>query len=468
MDKRIRSIVFLSLAAAFLIVAPYLAMYSMGYRLDFETWEITSTGGIYVSAMPQASEIIFNSTDVKKPGIFSNSVFVQDLIPKEHTVLIKKDGYFDYQKTLQVFENEVTKLEKVILFKNTTSYDLLSEKAESFTISPDKKSVLIEGTSTQSLDFYYFGISSPENKTTYSLPLKFTSVLAVIWPQDSGRALIKTQSLTGTVAYYLLDFTARTQSTTPLSYLAKATDILFNPQDSSHIFYLENSGLYSAKDGKTTVIAKNIISYKFFNSNSIVWLSTAGQLYQSDIAGKNLALLANWPVNKEYMGPDNAKIEIVAGRIIVLKQGYAYEYVPESKSFKELSLSAGIEDPKFLQSPNGENMLYYNAEKIYLYAFKKSAYNKTDQNDIRLFEANNGETISDCYWLNDDYIIFESGNRIIISEIDFRGNVNQVELQNSWSPNLDSKNPKIIFNSQDSKIYVLTGKSLYSSEKLVP
>jgi hypothetical protein len=468
MNKKARFIILLACVALFLIIAPYLAMYSMGYRLNFENWEVTATGGIYVSATPQASEIIIDSLNSKKLGMFSNSVFVQDLIPQAHTVLIKKDGYFDYQKTLDVIENEVTKLEKVILFKNTTQYDLGFEEVESFSISPDKKNILAEGTNTQSLDFYYFSAGSPETKTTYSLPLKYTSVLDVIWSQDSKKALIKTKSSAGAYAYYLLNFSSRIQTATPISYLnSKASLVDFNPQDSSQVFWLENNSLYSAKDAKTTAVAKNIIDYVFQNGN-IVWLSTAGQLYQSDISGQNPNLLASWPVNKEYMGPDGTKIEVIAGKIFISKEGYVYQYMPEEKGFKQLSLTAGIANPTFLSSPNGKNMLYYDGSKVYLYAFEKSPYNKSDENDIKLFTAPNGQTISDAFWLNDDYVIFESGNRNIISEIDFRGNINQVELQTSWPANTDSSNPKIIFNQQDGKVYVLTGKSLYSSEKLVP
>jgi hypothetical protein len=468
MDKKARFIVLLICVALFLIIAPYLAMYSMGYRLNFETWEVTATGGIYVSATPQASEIIIDASNSKKLGIFSNSVFVQDLIPQTHTVLIKKEGYFDYQKTLDVIENEVAKLEKVILFKNTTRYDLNIENVESFSISPDKRNILAEGTNTQSLDFYYFTSGSPETRTTYSLPLKYTSVIDVIWSQDSKKTIIKTRSSAGAYTYYLLDFSSRMQTATPISYLtSKVSDVIFNPQDSSQIFWLENNSLYSAKDTKATSVAKNVINYAFQNGN-IIWLSTAGQLYQSDISGQNPNLLANWPVNKEYMGPDGTKIEIVAGKIIISKEGYVYQYMPEEKGFKQLSLTAGIANPEFLASPNGKNMLYYDNLKIYLYAFEKSPYNKSDENDIKLFTAPGGQTISGVYWLNDDYVIFESGNRIIISEIDFRGNINQVELQNSWPAGTDSSNPKIIFNQQDNKVYVLTGKSLYSSEKLVP
>ena len=54
-------------------------------------------------------------------------MFVQNLLPAAHTVLIKKDGYFDYQKTLVVQENEVTKLEHVVLFKKSPAFEILPD-----------------------------------------------------------------------------------------------------------------------------------------------------------------------------------------------------------------------------------------------------------------------------------------------------------------------------------------------------
>lgn len=460
MNKKNRLIILLVCVALFFIITPYLVLYSMGYRVDFETWEITSTGGIYVSTNPQAEQIIIDSENLKKPGIFSNSVFIQDLIPKDHTVLITKEGYFDYYKTLEVVEKEVTKLEKVTLFKNTTSYNLIADKIESFYISPDNKNILAEVVNTASLDFYYFNISSPDNIQKISLPAQYTSVLSVIWSNDSGKALIKTQNNINGVAYYLIDFNLKEQSQkSVLSLNANSTEISFNPSNSEEIFYIQNNILYYQNNQKSTALLKNVLTYKIIN-NDILWISNQGVLNNSDILAKTTKAFSE--KDTDYTG---YKIREIAGNIFLTKTSSILEYNQETKTFEKFC--SVLDNPTFLQSPDSKNMIYFDSKNIYLYAFEQSDYIKTNQNNVKLFSANTGETISDCYWLNNDYIIFESGNRIIISEIDFRGNINQIEIEKSWPANADSKNPKLIFDSQNNRIYILTDNKLYTSEKLL-
>ena len=82
------------------------------------------------------------------------------------------------------------------------------------------------------------------------------------------------------------------------------------------------------------------------------------------------------------------------------------------------------------------------------------------------------EKITDCLWLNNDYIIFTAGDKITISEIDYRGNINAITLPQTIaiSPDkkIDIKNPQIFFNQQSSKLYILTADTLLLSERIIP
>lgn len=437
-------------------------MYSMGYRIDFENRKITATGGIYTRTYPQADEIIVDSKITKKPGMFANSVFVQDLLPRQHSVLIKKEGYFDYTKTLEVNEKEVTKIENIILFKTEISYNKLIENAISFSVSPDQKNILIENSNTKSLDFSYFSILSPSNIKTYSLPLKYTDVLEIKWAEDSSKALVKTRSSTNSTAYYIVDFTKETQQNSSLSYLtAGLENINFNPQDSSQIFYTKNNTLYFVKNNKAAVLIKNVLDYKFYNG-SIVWLSLEGDLNKSDLSGKTTETLSSWNLNKNYFNPANYKISIVPGKIFLTKSDSLFEYNSEAKALE--SINPIINNYKLLQSPDNKNIIFYNTSEIYLYPLNGDS----KEEHSKLFSANYPETITNCFWLNNDYIIFESGNKIIISEIDYRGNINAIQVPQNYEPSPSSKTPEMFFNTQDNKVYILNGDILYSSEKLTP
>lgn len=125
MTKKTRLIILLVCAFFFFIIAPPIVLYSLGYRVDFEQKKIVATGGIYIKAWPQPAEFYVDSKLGGKTNMFSDSVFVQNLLPKQHDILIKKEGYFPYQKILDVKEKEVIKLEHVILFKENISFMLL-------------------------------------------------------------------------------------------------------------------------------------------------------------------------------------------------------------------------------------------------------------------------------------------------------------------------------------------------------
>ena len=130
MTKKTRLIILLICVILFLIITPYIVLYSLGYRIDFAKRRIIATGGIYVRVLPQGTDIIIDSKIQNKTGLFSNSIFVQDLLPRQHNILIKKEGYYDYQKNLPVKEKEVTKLENVILFKQKILFETLNDRKQ--------------------------------------------------------------------------------------------------------------------------------------------------------------------------------------------------------------------------------------------------------------------------------------------------------------------------------------------------
>lgn len=303
----------------------------MGYRVDFEKMKIVATGGIYVRTFPAADQITIDSKINKTPGLFANSIFTQSLLPKNHTVSIKKDGYYDYNKTLPVQEKEVTKLENVLLFK---------------------KNILFE---------------------------------AVI---------------------------DETQSP-------------FNQQDK---FFIKNNSLYysniSANIGITTIqkstpVLKNLIAFTISNNN-IIWLGTDGLLYKSE--------LASLSVNP---------VKLTLTPLEIDKKGF------------------------YKISPDGKNIVYFTNQEIYIFLLSDPiTLQQNSGQDKRVLLYKSKENITDCLWLNNDYVIFNTGDKIIISEIDYRGNINTVTLPQTAD--------KIFFNRQDNKLYILTENTLLSSEKLTP
>jgi len=382
MRKKTRLVILLVCVACFFVIAPILVLYSMGYRFDFEKMEITSTGGIYVRTYPAAGEIIVDSKITEKPGMFSNSIFVQSLLPKDHTVLVEKSGYYDYLKTIPVQKNQVTKLENVLLIKKNMQFEVLTD------------------------------LTTQTGKTTQGLPSPFNK---------QEKFIIKNNNL-----YY---------SDAP-----------------------ENSGLPAVQ--KSTPVLKKILAFALQNNN-IIWIGTDGFLYKSDLANLTASpiKLILTPIKIVKTG----SYKIINNNSNIFIDNNSNLLFLNTKTNNLDNFDAPVKDAKI--SPDGASIIFYNDNNIYVSLISTAAPKKNI-----LYKSS--EKITDCLWLNNNYIIFTAGNKILISETDYRGNINSEILPQtiviSPGKEINIKNPEIFFNQQDGKLYILTNKILMSSEKITP
>ncbi len=79
----------------------------------------------------------------------------------------------------------------------------------------------------------------------------------------------------------------------------------------------------------------------------------------------------------------------------------------------------------------------------------------------KIFLTRFSEKIGHMFWLNDDYLIFNVGDKIKIAEIDSRDTLNVIDL-------VEFNNPEIFWSQKDRKLYVLSLGNRYLSDNLLP
>jgi len=192
---------------------------------------------------------------------------------------------------------------------------------------------------------------------------------------------------------------------------------------------------------------KGMVAFALQNNN-VVWLKTDGLLYKSNINNPSLdpVKITLTPIKIRSTADykiilDNKNIFLVANENLL---------VLDSNTNDLENFYAPAKDAKI--SPDGQNIIYYDNNNVYispiLDASKKELLYKSS------------EKITDCLWLNNYYIAVATSEKIIISEIDLRDEINIITI--------NQKTEKIFFDNQTSKLYVLTGKTILSSEKLLP
>ena len=454
MKLKTRLLILAGCAAAFLVITPVLVFYALGYRVDFDNREIVSTGGIYVKAVQTGAEISIDARPSERTTYFTPSVFVQNLAPGMHAVSIKKDAYISYQKTLAVEKNEVTKLEDVVLFKEKPAFTLLRENVDYFSVAPDQATLLTAVLTKNTIEFELAGQNNGAPKT-YSLAALNGKITGATWSADSKKAL-----LTISTNHFLLDASGTQLSITPLPALKLAKQISFNPQNNAELFYIKDNNLHSML--AAAALIKNVLAYGA-DGNNLVVFSGDGFLYQATFAGVTNAKMT---IETFTVKKNTAYKLSVVGAVVFLQQGEnTFSLDAATKTLVPFIGSAH----GFTLSPDREKIAFLTSDELFYSIIAEPSAGKISLGTVTA-------AMSDLWWFNNDYVIFKAGDRVIISEIDARGNVNvaplpaTISLQKTGGTamEIELEHPSIFFSERDKKVYLLTQRTLAVSEKLAP
>jgi hypothetical protein len=108
LTRKQRSSSLLILGIIFLLVAPVIVLYSLGYRLDNQ-YTLQKTGGIFIHSSNANSSVSVDGKFLKTTGIFIRNTLIQDLTPnKKYTIRIEKEGYQTWVKDIEVYSSFVS------------------------------------------------------------------------------------------------------------------------------------------------------------------------------------------------------------------------------------------------------------------------------------------------------------------------------------------------------------------------
>ena len=273
-----------------------------------------------------------------------------------------------------------------------------------------------------------------------------------------------------------------------------------SPFDDKEKFVLKNNSLYYSNvlenigisaTQKAIPVIKNVAAFCDYNDPSLItWLGTDGILYQSNISNpieEKETKISIMPV--EIGKKDTYKLVCAEEKMFLIINNELFRYAGDIRAFEDYHLQAN----NIKASLNGTNIIYYYNNNIYYYDdLVRISQLQSSPEPALLYKSS--EKISDYLWLNNYYIAFTAGDKIIISETDYRGNINTVTLPqtvtvtkipasvaqksdtttqvtNVSEPQeieITIKNPQIYFNQRENKLYILTGDNLLVSEKIIP
>jgi len=424
MTKKTRRILFAIFLAIFIVVAPVLALYYQGYRLDLKNKKMAQTGGIFIKALPKAAEIYLDGKLVKKTDLFFGTALIENVFPQKHQLEVRKNGFYSWKKEVEIKEKEVTEAKQIVLFPQDPKFTILAKGIEDFWGSPDGLKLVFKEKEENSwvLKLYELAkqIKSPLLKET-AISKKGADLLSLEISEDSKEI------------YLSLGFEEREKD------FALGLD-QFPPQ------------LTEKKDSLLPEIT-NFLTYQQ-TGNNIYYLDNLGNLFlfNSSTKEKNKLSDSPFPIEQET----KYKIFVFSDYIFLQKGENLYLFDQESKSFK--SFFERFNSLKI--SPDWGKLVYFSDSEVWVFNLRENNGQPKLKSGEKFFLARFSEKIKDVFWLNSDYLVSNVGQKIKIIEVD-KNNINILDLA-------EFKNPKMFWNSTDKKIYLLSEENLFVSEKLIP
>ena len=459
MNKKLQRTLIIFFATLFLISVPFAIFRSQGYGIDLKNRKIVKTGGLSLKTYPKQCKIYLNEELTKKTSLLFGDAFIKDLLPDEYEIKIEKSGYIPWEKTLKVDAGLVTKIENIILFPEELNLSTISSGIEDYFFSPDQKKIifrkmqedewLLEYLNTETNDQTIILENSSLNKTSEFLELE--------WSYDSKNIILKTKDKDKKEITFSVVTNSETDKTQiiPLEFLSEVTEANFNPYNSKEIFFVENNRLSKInflEQKKPEIILENFKAYKIVDGN-ILWLSQSGFIYKSDFSGKRLEIINSMPFsiesNKKY------KIEAFDQSIFIKEDDSLYQFNEELKSFIKITDYA----KELKISPDFQKLCILSNNEIHVLFLSDTLEQLKREKGQKIFLTRFSEEVKNLSWIDNYYLISNTGDKIKVVETDNRDGINIVTLG-------EFENSKLFWNSDSKKIYILSKKKLYSSEKI--
>lgn len=477
MTKRTRTILFSTCIVLFLIIAPSMVLYSQGYRFDFDSRKIVQTGGLFFKVWPKSAKIYLDGKLKKKTDFLFGSALIENLLPGKYEIQIKKEGFHLWKKTLEVREKQVTELKNVFLIPENPTFNVLAKNVDYFWVSPDKKKIIFKGIGENGWALKILELETGvithlfDEKDFKKEKGAGVEILDLKYSPDSKKILLKIEedkeekyfisSIEEAPANLIpLDFLDSNPPTTPRSQPTHPKkgerEISFNPGNPQKIFFSRGDKLFEAdflKKEKRQIL-ENLITSEISDKN-IFFVSDEGFLFKTDLSGVIQERLNSEP----FVLKNEAQYQIhLKGKdIFLLENDVVYFLNKDSEKFEKLF--EGIENLEI--SPDFKKIVYFSDHEIWILFLEEILDQPQKKAGEKLFLTRFSEKIDKVFWYTSHYLIFNVGNNIKVAEVDDRDRINIVDLA-------EFKEPKIFFNEVGKKLYVLDGRNLFVSKKLLP
>jgi len=401
-----KKILFCIAVLLFLVLSLFFSLFLAGFRFNFEKMKIEQTGGIYLKVWPQNAEVVIDGKIKKKTNPISGSLFVKNLLPREHSILVKKEGFFSWTKNLKVEPGKVAEAREILLIPKKISLQKIGGEISDFLILNGEKILVLK-----------------ERNNGWEIK-KLPDELLINNEYFSKNAKLVDFSLTDTAAEILLDVKEGEKQKTFLFDVEKK-ELKEKNATETQDFILSQDGFLFKNGERLNEIPLKVEKDRDYSIKT--WNNFVFVFEKLDKKTYNLYLF-----NPEKRGFD---------KILEKFSGWAL-------------------------SPKKTKILFFSPNEVWIFFLSDTAFQPYKKAGEFSFLLRVSEPIEEAFWLNENYLIFLSKGEIKIAETDDRDKINIWSTNEAFD--LQNKIKKFFPISQKGQIYLLFDSGELFFGKLFP
>lgn len=452
-----RKIFFWSLVAAFLITAPTIFFYAMGYRFSVDRGIFIYSGSFTIKSNPQETEISINGKTVPKGivNFLNYSYHIDGLRPGEYQLEIKHPNYQTWHKKSSIHSGISTEFWNIFLARESyTKKEYEVSAVSDFFISPKEENIAIakngENLVVEILNTKEESTREIVNNENYrfSHDLNYN----IEWSPRGDRLLIPVFKKETEEKNYLVVNIKDPEifNLNETFEISEIKNVRWDPSERDYIFYLSDNKLYrvniSDPSQEKILFSDNVSNYDISGNDVFFVKNTNGIIYESSTKGgepTQITTTSLQDVNFEELKIivyDKDRIAIITGN----KNLYIYNKNDDICLDK---LSNNVLGVHF--SNDGKKLAYWTKNELLVYFIREWETQPQREEGQVIQITRSFSDISNVQWFRDyEHLIYTNDNKIRIIELDHRDYRNMASLTD-----LNIADAKAVYNQAKNIIY---------------
>lgn len=382
------------MAIAIILTAVIMVYWAYGYSFNTKTGDVVENGLLFVDSKPSGATVYLNGE------IQSTTASRSVLRAGVYDLVIKKDGYRDWQRKFTLGEHSVSRIVYPFLFPKEFKPQLIKSYQNSplISVSLDRKWLLAQIPATQpgSVSFEQYDTAKPTeppkilnlSSSLFNNAGQSGSTISIIeWSGDSNRLLLK-HSFNGGVEFVVMnreDPTASFNVNKLFNFNPEAVSLFDRKTDQLYLYTPAEKGLFIGDVAKASLqpILKQVLAYKAVGEGVLIYVTNQnlkdGQYAVKLLENNKDYQLDTFPASDQYV-IDGEKFQShwyfavtsdASGRVNIFKDPLDALKNPKQGSASPLisllntgqqSVSFSI-NGRFISSQAGSHFIIYDIEE---------------------------------------------------------------------------------------------------------